>query len=201
MGKQIQTRSMSIRALEPEKVDDKFLVLEGTFTTFDETYSLGIDWWTEQERFEKVNKDCFKNANWKNCFARYNHSHEALVLSSYDSGLIEIILDEREAKCIIKMPKTSYSSDVYELVRSGIVNKMSWAFTVRKQSYDSKTRTYEILEIEDVYDISLVPHPANPSTSISARSIANVDEEDNKRYKEQLQLQIDIDLELNSFKK
>ena len=199
MVKKIQTRSMFIRALDPEKEDDKFLILEGTFTTFDEVYSLGIDWWTEQERFEKVNKDCFKNANFQNCFARYNHSHEALVLSSWESGLIEINIDDREAKCIIKMPKTSYSSDVYELVRSGVVNKMSWAFTTRKQSYDSKTRTYEILEIEDVYDISLVPHPANPNTSISARNNLANDEEENKRYKEQMQLQIDIDLALNSF--
>ena len=49
---------------------------------------------------------------------------------------------------------------------------MSFAFKVPEggDSYDAKTRTRTIHKIEKVYEISVVPFPAYPQTSVEARS-------------------------------
>ena len=62
-----------------------------------------------------------------------------------------------------------------------MINKMSWAFTVAKESYDRETHTRNILRIKKVYDVSAVSIPANGDTEISARAFAN------RRYEQERQ--------------
>ena len=53
-----------------------------------------------------------------------------------------------------------------------MITKMSWAFTVKEESYDRATHTRTILKIKKVYDVSAVSIPANGDTEISARNFA-----------------------------
>jgi len=66
--------------------------------------------------------------------------------------------------------KTSASRELHEDISSGLITKMSWAFTVDADEYDKANRTRVIKRIKKVYDISAVSIPANPGTEISARS-------------------------------
>ncbi|NLA82868.1 MAG: hypothetical protein GX849_08640 [Clostridiaceae bacterium] len=61
-------------------------------------------------------------------------------------------------------------TETQKRIDSGLVTKMSWAFTVSEDSYNKETRTRTILKIKKVFDVSSVSHPANCSTDISARS-------------------------------
>jgi len=46
---------------------------------------------------------------------------------------------------------------------------MSWAFTIREEEYDVKTRTRIIKKVKKIYDVAIVHCGANPATSVSAR--------------------------------
>lgn len=59
---------------------------------------------------------------------------------------------------------------MHEEIDGGLVTKMSWAFTVAESKYNKDTHTRTITKIKKVYDVSAVSMPANPDTSISARS-------------------------------
>jgi len=59
---------------------------------------------------------------------------------------------------------------LYELIRRGDVDKMSFAFTVEKDEYDRDTRTRRILRFKRIWDVSAVDTPAYQDTYISARS-------------------------------
>lgn len=68
---------------------------------------------------------------------------------------------------------------MYELIKRGDVDKMSFAFTVREESYDKETRTRKILKFKKIWDVSAVDTPAYSDTHISARDYfaARVDAE------------------------
>ena len=61
-----------------------------------------------------------------------------------------------------------YSRDVYSMMKAGVIDQMSFAFTVRDYSYDSASRTTTIKDIDKLFDVSVVDSPADPQTSISA---------------------------------
>ena len=63
---------------------------------------------------------------------------------------------------------------------------MSFAFKVPEggDSYDAKTKTRTIHKIEKVYEISVVPFPAYPQTSVEARSAISGQAEAEKRRRE-----------------
>lgn len=73
-------------------------------------------------------------------------------------------------------------SELYNDIKSKRVDKMSFAFTVKKDRYDSKTNTRHIEKFAKIYDVSAVDFPAYSQTSICARSINSwVDKIERKR--------------------
>lgn len=71
-----------------------------------------------------------------------------------------------------QLPDTEAAREVYEAVKRGDVSGMSFAFTVAPNgdewSDDGSTRT--ITQINKVYEVSVVPMPAYPQTSVEART-------------------------------
>lgn len=57
------------------------------------------------------------------------------------------------------------------MVRSGLLDKMSFAFTVKKQSWDRNGNipVRRIESIDRLYDVSVVDTPAYEGTSIYSR--------------------------------
>ena len=56
---------------------------------------------------------------------------------------------------------------MFEEIKAEMYTQMSFAFTVREDSYDKETHTRTILKINKLYDVSAVSFPANPGTDIS----------------------------------
>lgn len=71
--------------------------------------------------------------------------------------------------------KSPRGRDLYEEVSNGLVDKMSFGFTVAEGGwdYDPATRTSTVRSISKVFDVSAVSMPANPNTEITARSYLN----------------------------
>jgi len=85
---------------------------------------------------------------------------------------MQFVTDAAGLKMVATLPDTAEAKSVHTAVQRGDLSGMSFSFKVPKggDRYDPKTNTREIFKIEKVYEVSCVPFPAYPQTSIEARS-------------------------------
>lgn len=102
----------------------------------------------------------------------FQYDHEGKVLARKSNNTLIVETDDNGLFICADLGKSQASKEMYEEINSGLVTRMSWAFTVEEESYNSETRTRTILKVKKVYDVSAVSIPANDDTEISARSYA-----------------------------
>ena len=156
-------RSMQIQTREKSEEPD--FNVRGYASTF-EPYCLFKD--GDTEYFEKIDERAFDDADMTDVIFLYNH--EGMVYARQKNGTLRVSTDEHGLVAEADLGSTQQSRDLYEAINAGLVDQMSFAFTVREDSYDSKTHTRTILKIDKVYDVSAVSIPANPGTDIVAVS-------------------------------
>ena len=100
----------------------------------------------------------------------FQYNHEGRVYARQSNGTLEVSTDEHGLAIKADLSSTSASREIYEDIRTGLINKMSFAFTVDSDHYERESHTRVIDRIAKVYDVSAVSRPANPDTAISARS-------------------------------
>jgi len=152
---------------DKKKIDSDYYV-EGLATTF-EPYELyefdGIKY------YEQIDRNAFTGADLSDVIMQYDHTGRVLARQSNKTLQIETT-DDGLFICA-DLSKSSASKDMYEDITSGLVTKMSWAFTVAEDDFDKDTRTRIIKRVKKVYDVSAVSIPANNDTEINARSYFN----------------------------
>lgn len=143
--------------------------VEGYATTFDKPYVLyecdGITY------YEKVDRHALDEADISDVIMQYDHSGR--VFARQSNGTLELSADNTGLKVSADLSKTELAKGLYEDIAAGMITKMSWAFVVTQDSYDTSTRTRTILKIKKVYDVSAVSIPANDDTNIAARNYVN----------------------------
>jgi HK97 family phage prohead protease len=90
-------------------------------------------------------------------------------LASLRGGTMQLIEDSRGLKVTAQLPNTTRGRDVAELLRTNVINTMSFGFNVIKDSWssDGKTRTLESVRL---FEVSVVSFAAYPSTTAQVRS-------------------------------
>lgn len=171
-------RSMELRAAP--QTEEKSYIVEGYATTFGDNYELYRD--GNYIVMENVDKDAFKNTDMSDVIFQIDHEGRVYARTRNDSLKLEI--DEHGLKTRTDLGLTESSRSVYEDIDAGLYDRMSFAFTVTKESYTEEERedgtvilTRSILEVGKLYDVSAVSFPANPNTDISARSKESIDGE------------------------
>ncbi|MCK9482460.1 MAG: HK97 family phage prohead protease [Bacteroidia bacterium] len=99
-----------------------------------------------------------------------NHSRDAQdVLGSTESGTLQLIATERGLEFNLDVAKTSRGADIIELIKRDDVNKMSFSFVVKSDSWTPYGREMirTIHEFETLTDISIVVNPAYDETEIT----------------------------------
>jgi hypothetical protein len=83
---------------------------------------------------------------------------------------MQLVEDERGLKVSAKLPNTTRGRDVAELLRTNVINTMSFGFNVIKDSWsaDGKTRTLESVRL---FEVSVVSFAAYPATTATVRSM------------------------------
>ena len=79
------------------------------------------------------------------------------------------------------LSKNATGRELNEDIENGFYDKMSFAFTVEKDSYDTKTHTRTIEKIGKLFDVSCVTFPAYQQTTVSARSFFEAEAEKEAR--------------------
>lgn len=163
------------RAFEVKANDEDMRVI-GYATTFDEAYTLYDD--GEYEVREVIDPAAFDNCDMSDVIAQYNH--EGRVLARLSNGTLELNVDKPNGLLInADLSGTELGRQIYEEIKGGYTTKMSMGFKVdrsadvwTRENIGNKTiETRRINSIVKLYDVSAVSIPANPGTSIEARSI------------------------------
>ena len=101
------------------------------------------------------------------------YDHEGMVFARNRAGNLHIASDSHGIFIAADLGKTAAARELYEAIDAGLVDRMSWAFTVAEESWDNENDLRTIMRVKKVYDVSAVSIPANDATAISARSFAN----------------------------
>jgi HK97 family phage prohead protease len=152
-----------------EKRIDSDYYVEGYATTFGQPYLLyeydGIKY------YEVIDRNALDGADMSDVIFQYDHEGKVFARQSNKTLILEA--DNHGLLICADLGKTTSSRGMFEEIESGLVTKMSWAFTVAEESYNSETRTRTILKIKKIYDVSAVSIPANQDTEINARSFVD----------------------------
>lgn len=168
-----EIRLVDMRALN----DEEDMIVEGYAAVFDTVTDLG---WIK----EVIDRNAFDNADMSDIVMKYNHENSVLPMARTRGGSLEFTIDEHGLRIRAKLPDTSVNRDIYTLIKEGVLSKMSFAFTVKRQEYDYETDTRKILEFDKIFDVSVVDVPAYETTEIYARNKEEYEEE-KRKYNEQ----------------
>lgn len=164
-----ETRISEIQAVSEEK-----MIIEGYAIKFNEQTLIG----TEAHGFKEIiSVDALIETNMKDVPLKYNHQDNFLVIARTRNKSLELEVDEVGLKIRAELLDTQSNQDIYKMVKSGLLDKMSFAFTVKNQSWD-RTGTIPIRTIQKIdrlYDVSIVDVPAYEGTSVYARSLELLD--------------------------
>lgn len=106
----------------------------------------------------------------------YNHDLSKIPLAKTPKTM-QFKLDPAGLTMSATLPDTEEARSVHTAVKRGDLSGMSFAFKVPAggDRYDPATNTREILKIEKVYEVSILPFPAYPTTSVEARTAIQED--------------------------
>ena len=168
--------TMEIRTAENEEAPEERKVVRGYASTFNEPYTLyeNDDW-----RFnEVVDSRAFDNTDMSDVILQYDH--EGRVFARMSNNTLTVIPDEKGLLIEADLGGTELGRQLFEEIRGGYTNKMSFGFTVDGEEIrdmkdaDGKDLTVRtITSVRKLYDVSAVSLPANDATSISVRSLTD----------------------------
>ena len=154
-------------------------IAEGYATTFNEPYELmqWDDWDGYRVHFvEVIDPDAFKETDMSDVIMQYNH--EGRVFARISNNTLLLNTDSHGLFVRANLGGTELGRGLYEEIKGGYTNRMSFGFTVSKESRSEerddenkvRTITRTITGIKKLWDVSAVSLPANDGTEISARS-------------------------------
>ena len=120
---------------------------------------------------EIIRRGALDNADVSDVRLLYNHDLNKVPLARTPKTM-QLNKSAAGLEMIASLPDTAEARGVYAAVERGDLSGASFAFKVPKggDRWNRETRTREILKIEKVYEISVVPFPAYPETSLEARA-------------------------------
>ena len=148
---------------------DEYMV-EGYATTFDDPYHLyNIDD-KGHDLKEHVLRSAFDNTDMSDVIFQYDH--EGRVFARLSNDTLKLTVDDHGLLVRAYLGGTEIGRNLYEEIKGGYTDKMSFGFTVAKDhmSFDGDAYVRSIDAIGKLYDVSAVSLPQNNNTEIySAR--------------------------------
>ena len=165
-----ETRISELRALQE---DSDEMIIEGYAAVFETETDLG---WCK----EIISRNAFDNCNMSDCVLKYNHNDNCLILARTRNKSLELLVDNHGLKIRANLIDTTQNKDMYKMIKSGLLDKMSFAFSVRKQEWDYENDIRRITDISQLFDVSVVDVPAYNTTEIYARASSKLKQETNE---------------------
>lgn len=162
--------------------DSEKMIVEGYAVVFDSPATHGFT--------EIIDRNAFNGCDMKDVPLKYNHDDSHLILARTRNNSLSLSIDDKGLLIRAELINTTSNIDIYKSIKAGLLDKMSFAFTVEEEKWDLSTDTRTILKIDRLYDVSVVDTPFYDTTSIYARALSTLDSEkkklDNLRAKREL---------------
>ena len=162
--KEIRKLDMQFRA---ENTDDNKMEIKGYAAVFNspETY----------DYTEVIAPTAFDEADMSDVVLRYNHNDNFMVLARTRNKSLKLSVDEKGLFMDATLQDdVSTHRDIYNSIKSGLIDKQSFAFIVEEDEYDYDTDTRTITKIGKLFDVSVVDQPFYNATDVSiARDMDN----------------------------
>ena len=174
----IEKRCIEFRSENVYEKDGQMIV-DGYGAVFDSpTVLLEAD---GVEYKEVIDRHAFDKSDFSLCCLKYNHESSVLLLARTRNGSLKTEIDNVGLKFNAQLFNTTIARDVFTVIKEGGLDKCSFAFTVKRSEYDRLTHTRTILEIDKVFDISIVDIPAYDTTDVKARSFFEMEIEKERK--------------------
>ena len=169
------TASIEIRSAEDGVEAEK--IVEGYASTFNEPYTL-FDFGDYCVR-EQIDAHAFDECDMSDVIMQYDHNGR--VFARMSNKTLDVRADEHGLKMVADLGGTEIGRQLYEEIKGGYTNKMSFGFIVaedkREVVEDYENNRTEVLrtitKIQKLFDVSAVSLPANDATEISARNFSD----------------------------
>lgn len=181
MGKNLREyRTMVLRAMDPDgaEVENEEKRVTGYASTFNEPYTLYEDDWIVFR--EQVAPEAFDNTDMSDVIMQYDHAGR--VFARISNGTLTVGPDEKGLLVNADLGGTELGRQLYDEIRGGYTDKMSFGFTVATDEElrsDREDGRRDILRtitgIAKLYDVSAVSIPANDGTSIGVSTRSRID--------------------------
>ena len=159
--KEIRKLDIQFRA---EDTEDNKMEIKGYAAVFNspETYAYT----------EVIAPTAFDDADMSDVVLRYNHEDTFMVLARTRNESLKLNVDEKGLFIDATLQDDiSQHRDIFNAIKSGLIDKQSFAFVVSEDDYDYDTDTRTITKIGKVFDVSVVDQPFYNGTDVSvARS-------------------------------
>ena len=165
-NKEVRKLDLQFRA---EETEDNKMEIKGYAAVFNspETYSYT----------EVIDSRAFDGADMSDVVLRYNHNDSFMVLARTRNHSLGLNVDEKGLyiDATLQDDITDHRN-IFNAIKSGLIDKQSFAFTVEEDNYDYDTDTRTITKIGKVFDVSVVDQPFYNATDVSvARDLNNDD--------------------------
>ena len=167
-------RRIDVSGIELRDEGNGQMIVEGYATTFGQFYELWRSKWYVVN--EQVDARSFDECDMSDVIFQYDH--KGRVMARTRNHTLEVTPDQHGLKIRANLGGTELGRQLYEEIKGGYTNKMSFGFTVSKQErteelVEGKTIVHrKITGIKKLYDVSAVSLPANDATEISARNFS-----------------------------
>lgn len=122
--------------------------------------------------YEQFERSCFEGCDLSDVIFQENHTGS--VLARTRNKTLEISFDDIGMYIRANLGFSQKGRDLYEAIRNGLMDRMSWGFIPGEYKFDKLARTFIHKSIKKTFDVSAVSLPANDNTIISSvRSICD----------------------------
>ena len=181
--KEIRKLDLQFRA---EDTEEGKMEIKGYAAVFNspETYSYT----------EVISDKAFNDADMSDVVLRYNHNDSFMVLARTRNNSLKLNVDEKGLyiDATLQDDITDHRN-IFNAIKSGLIDKQSFAFVVDEDEYDYDTDTRTITKIGKVFDVSVVDQPFYNATDVQVasenESFLDKRNELRKEHEEQLELQ------------
>ena len=168
-------RNMIIETRDDIPGEEGRKIVTGYASTFEEPYKL-FDW-EGGEYWEIVDRNAFDKTDMSDVIMQYDH--EGRVFARTRNNTLTVMVDDHGLKIEADLGGTEIGRELFEEIRGGYTDRMSFGFTVNGESEDREKLesgvikyTRHITSVNKLYDVSAVSLPANDGTEIAADATA-----------------------------
>lgn len=173
-----ERRLIEIRAVDN---DENKMLIEGYAIVFDKP---ATHQWGSRKFTETIKKGALDKTDMKDVPMRYNHNDNVMIMARTRNKSLKLIKNEKGLKVEADLVDTQSNRDLYKGIQEGLIDKMSFAFTVAdggdKWTFGETETFREVNDIARLYDVSVVDTPFYDSTSIYARSLELLESEERR---------------------